>query len=110
MTRFLIDAQLSRQLVGCLSNAGYDAGHVFEYLRPDAEDTEIAALANRLGACVVTKDADFVDLARRGLLEQTLVHVRVPNISNDQLLLRVDRALPDVVSAVRQKARIVEIR
>ena len=33
----------------------------------------IAGLANDLGALVVSKDADFVDIAERGLLNQTLV-------------------------------------
>jgi hypothetical protein len=40
----------------------------------------------------------------------TFVHVRTPNLSNPELLLRLDRALPDIVSAIDRKARIVEIR
>lgn len=79
---FLIDAQLPKQLVGHLSKAGFDASHVFDHLPPVAEDIDIAAMANRLAASVVTKDADFLDLAARGLLQQTLIHVRVPNLSN----------------------------
>jgi predicted nuclease of predicted toxin-antitoxin system len=108
--RFLIDAQLSRQLAGHLSEAGFEASHVFDHLDPAAADVEIVALANRLGASVVSKDADFIDLANRHVLERTFVHVRVPNLSNQQLLLRLDRALPDIVSAVRRNARIVELR
>lgn len=108
--RFLIDAQLPRQLIGLLAKAGHEASHVFDHLPPDAADFEIADLANRLGASVVSKDADFRDLAGRGLLDLTLVHVRLPNLHREDLLQRVDLALPDVVSAVRRKAPIVEIR
>lgn len=108
--RFLIDAQLSKQLAEHLSRAGHEASHVFDHLRPDADDLTISDLANRLGACVVSKDTDFADLANRGLLVSTFVHVRTPNLSNPELLLRLDRALPDIVSAIDRKARIVEIR
>lgn len=108
--RFLIDAQLPRQLIGLLAKAGHEASHVFDHLPPDAADVEIAQLANRLGASVVSKDADFRDLVGRGLLDLTLVHVRLPHLHREDLLQRVDLALPDVVSAVRRKAPIVEIR
>lgn len=110
MTRFLIDAQLSRQLAEHLLKAGHEASHIFDHLPPDADDQDIATLANRLEASVIIQDADFLDLANRGVLEKTFVHVRTPNLSNPELLSRVDRALPDVVSAVRQNAHIVEIR
>lgn len=106
---FLLDAQLSKQLVRHLVRTGHRASHVFEYLRPDADDLEVAALANRLGASVITKDADFADIANRQLLNRTLVWLRVPNLSNDLLWERVDRALPSIVSAVHDKARIIEV-
>ena len=108
--RFLIDAQLPTQLAAHLVGKDYAASHIFEHLHPQAEDVEIAQLANRLQCCVISKDADFAVLVERGLLDQTLVHVRLPNLKKADLLMRVDLAWPDVVSAVRRKVRIVEIR
>ncbi|QYO76966.1 DUF5615 family PIN-like protein [Devosia salina] len=108
--RFLIDAQLPTHLAAHLSAKGCPATHIFEHLDPQAADVEIARLANVLGCCVVSKDADFVALVDRGLLDHTLVQVRLPNLKKPELLLRVDLAWDDVVSAVRRKARIVEIR
>jgi predicted nuclease of predicted toxin-antitoxin system len=108
--RFLIDAQLPTQLAKHLSAKGYPATHIFEHLDPQAEDVEIARLANLLGCSVISKDADFVTLVERGLLDHTLVQVRLPNLKKTELLLRVDLAWADVVSAVRRQAGIVEIR
>lgn len=107
--RFLLDAQLSPRLVGYLERAGHDAQHVFDHLDPSAEDLSVAALANRLGASVVTKDADFADLARRGLLEQILVWVRLPNVSTAQLWVTLDSALPAIVAAAVSDTRIFEV-
>lgn len=71
--RFLLDAQLSRRLAQHLAEAGFAASHVYDHLSPTAPDLEIARLANTLGACVISKDADFAELARRGILEQAFV-------------------------------------
>jgi predicted nuclease of predicted toxin-antitoxin system len=89
--------------------AGHHASHVFDHGDPAADDLTIAALANRLEASVISKDADFAELARRGALHQTLVWLRVPNVTNDLLWQRIDRALPDIVSAARSKSRIVQV-
>jgi predicted nuclease of predicted toxin-antitoxin system len=109
VTRFLIDAQLSRKLASLLRERDHDALHVFDRLDPQADDRAIAALANALGASVITKDADFAQLARRGVLEQPLVWLRFPNLSNQHLLERVDQALPDIVSAIAARDSIIEI-
>ena len=106
---FLLDAQLSPRLVRHLRQAGHDAVHVFDELDPSADDLVVAALANRRGASVMTKDADFADLARRGLLDRPLVWLRVPNLTTSQLWLRLDSALPDIVAAANSNLRIVEV-
>ena len=107
--RFLLHAQLSPRLVRHLRQAGHDALHVFDQIDPSADDLAVAALANQLGASVITKDADFVDLARRGLLDLPLVWLRVPNARTSQLWLRLDSALPDIVAAANSDLRIFEV-
>ena len=108
--RFVIDAQLSRRLVRHLVEQGHDASHIFDLLSPSADDREIANLANKLDASVVTKDADFANFARRGYLQRTLIWVRIPNISDDILLQRVDKSLPAVLLAILENTPIAEIR
>lgn len=105
MIRFLLDAQLSRQLV----RSGYSATHVFDHLAPQADDRAIAELANELDACVMSKDADFADLANRARLRRTLIWLRVYNIDNNMLWLRVEPALPLIVRAVNEKRPIFEV-
>jgi len=107
--RFLLDAQLSPRLIVHFEQAGHKASHVFYHLSKDADDRDVAALSNQLGAAVISKDADFADLASRGLLEKTLIWVRVPNVSTDLLWARLDSALPHIVAAVASGSRIFEV-
>ena len=88
---------------------GHEASHVYDHLDPQADDRDIARLANALGASVVSKDADFADLAARGAMERTFVWLRLPNLSNRQMLERLDQALPEIVSAIDNNDRIIEI-
>ena len=107
--RFLLDAQLSPRLVRYLERAGHEAFHIFDFADPQADDLAVAATANQRGASVISKDSDFAELARRGVLLRTFVWVRVPNVSNDLLWHRLDRALPDIVSAADANLPIFEV-
>ena len=108
--RFLLDAKLSPKLARNFKHAGHEALHVFNnLLSPSADDLEVAALANQLGASVITKDADFADLARRGLLERPLIWLRIPNISTDLMWTRLDMALPDIIAAASSNQPILEV-
>lgn len=107
--RFIVDAQLSRKLVRHLESTGHSASHCFEHLDPSADDMAVAMLANDLGASVVSKDADFASLAHRGVLRHVFVWIRVPNVADQVLIAKVDRALPDIVSAARDNLRIFEV-
>ena len=51
----------------------------------------------------------FADLASRGRLVRTFVWLRVPNLANDLLWLRLESALPAIVSAVHDNDRIFEV-
>lgn len=107
--RFLIDAQLSPRLTAQLERAGHVAFHVFHHLDPQADDLTVAELTNQLGASVISKDADFAELAARGLLKQTLVWVRVPNVTAGVLWARLDSSMPDIVAAAASGSRIYEV-
>jgi predicted nuclease of predicted toxin-antitoxin system len=108
--RFLVDAQLSRRLVHRLAERGHESHHVFDHLPGTAGDPEVAVLAERLDAALISMDADFVDLSRRGVLRRPLVWVRTGNIRTDVLWTRLEPILPEIVSAIAQGVTIVEVR
>jgi predicted nuclease of predicted toxin-antitoxin system len=108
--RFLIDAQLSRRLAAHLIEVGHEASHVFDHLPRPASDPDVAALAETLRAAVISMDADFVDLARRGALRVPLIWMRTGNIRTDLLRARMYPLLSETVAAIEMGTPILEIR
>jgi predicted nuclease of predicted toxin-antitoxin system len=84
---FLVDAQLPRQLVTLLRQAGYDAIHTLDLpLGNRTTDTSINELSINEQRVVVTKDSDFVDsLVLRGQPWKLLL-VSTGNIQNHELI------------------------
>ena len=67
--RFIVDAQLPRRFAAWLRDQGHDALHTLDL--PDGNrtaDAIITALSSRERRIVVTKDADFIELNRTGLV------------------------------------------
>jgi predicted nuclease of predicted toxin-antitoxin system len=108
--RFLVDAQLPPGLARRLSSAGHDAVHLYEILPPETKDVDVAGEANRRGAILVSKDEDFVDLSRRGILTAPLLWLRLGNMTTAGLWQKLAPLLPEVESAFAAGDRIVEIR
>lgn len=109
MTEFLIDQQLPARLAEHLRNRGHDARHVKQYPGGTTlSDPQIAAIADREGRVVVTKDDDFRVLhLTRGQPARLLI-VTCGNISTSALLTRVDEHFADLASAIDQY-RFVEL-
>ncbi len=63
--RFLVDTNLPPALARWLVARGHVADHAATLLSPQADDQAIWRHAAALQAIIVTKDADFVDLAVR---------------------------------------------
>jgi predicted nuclease of predicted toxin-antitoxin system len=63
--RFLVDTNLPPALASWLVARGHDAEHAALVLGPTADDETIWAHAISTSAIVVTKDADYLDLATR---------------------------------------------
>lgn len=108
--RFLLDAQLPPALALRISEAGHLGFHVSASLSGDAEDLAVAQEANRLGAVLVSKDADFVQLSARGLLHQPFVWVRSGNMTTARLWYLLGPLLPAIVLAVEAGERVIEVR
>lgn len=105
----LLDANLAPGLAKHLRAAGYDCSHVTDVLPADAADRAIALTANRLGAVLVTKDADFVNLKAEGTLAGALVWLRCGNMSNRRLAEVLVPPMPGVADAVAAGEAVVEV-
>ena len=95
--KYIIDAQLPRQLILLLHNIGCDAIHARSLPKGNrASDTFISTYADRDGRVVVTKDADFV---RSHLLiqqPQRLFVIATGNITNLELFALMLPQLPHI--------------
>jgi predicted nuclease of predicted toxin-antitoxin system len=84
--KFLIDAQLPRQLTGWFRATGCDAVHTLDL--PDKNrttDEQVIECAEQEQRVVVTKDADFVNSHLLAGRPAKLLLVSTGNISNRQL-------------------------
>lgn len=107
--RFIIDAQLPPALAERLCSRGLEAQHVNRIGLRVATDSEIWAYAVEQGAALITKDEDFVRLARSGTAWTPVIWLRIGNIMNRALWRSLEPVLPDVLSALEAGDRIVEI-
>ena len=73
--RFLIDNQLPRALAKLFQNLGHHAVHVLDVELVRVNDLAIWPYAAEHGYTIVSKDADFADLA---LLAQTKATAKTP--------------------------------
>lgn len=107
--RFLIDAQLPPTLAQRLAALGHEAHHVNRIGLGGADDASIWSHAARGGAVLVTKDEDFVALARRDPRGPAVVWVRIGNTTNDALWRALAPVLAEIVGALERGERIIEI-
>lgn len=109
MIRFLIDAQLPPGLARRFASRGCPAEHVNRISLGNATDLVIWRHAARSGAALVTKDEDFVALARRESRGPQVVWIRLGNISNEALWRAIGPQLDEIIEALESGERIVEV-
>lgn len=90
-----------------LTSQGHVGEHVADVLPVTSRDRDIAVLVARLGAIVVTKDADFLDIQVEGAPKILLV--TTGNITNAALLEQFVECFPAVASALEQGASVVTL-
>jgi predicted nuclease of predicted toxin-antitoxin system len=108
--RFVIDAQLPPALAVHLAARGFLAEHVNRIGLREAHDVSIWEYARRHDATLITKDEDFVALARREESGPQVVWIRCGNIANDPLWAALSAVLDEVLAAIEIGERIVEVR
>jgi predicted nuclease of predicted toxin-antitoxin system len=109
MARFLIDAQLPPGLADWLGTRGHVAEHVNRIGLGAASDSIIWRHAIRTRATLLTKDEDFVALARENPSGPHVVWVRIGNISNNALWRTLDPRLDEIVQSLKAGERIIEV-
>ena len=108
--KFLVDANLPPALARWLASEGHDARHVSDLGIEAMPDRAIWQRARDLGACIVTKDEDFVLLQALDRAGPPVVWVRIGNAVRTVLLQRIPGLWPEVVSAIERGEKIVEVR
>ncbi len=107
--RFLVDAQLPRLLAIRLNELGHAARHTLDLAEGNrTPDHDIAAMADREAAVVISKDADFHNSHLLANSPSRLLLVSTGNISNRQLLGLFERHLTLITEALAH-ATMVEL-
>ena len=75
-----------------------------------ADDASIWEYARRQSATLITKDEDFVALARREKTGPQVIWVRIGNISNDALWSAIGAAWEEILASIEAGERIIEVR
>lgn len=106
--RFVVDAQLPPVFAARLRTDGFDARHVRDVGLLYAPDTTICAFATSEGAIVISKDRDYLDLARLPDAAFRLVWLGCGNCSNRQLLAFWDTRWPGIQAMLNSGTRVIE--
>ncbi len=107
---FWIDAQLSPHLAQWISQTfGIEAQSVSSLGFRDAEDVSIFQEARAVGAIVMTKDQDFVDLITQYGPPPQILLVTCGNTSNRHLRSLIRRVFPNILEILQTGEPLVEL-
>jgi predicted nuclease of predicted toxin-antitoxin system len=107
--RFLVDAQLPPGLAVHLAAKGHAAEHVHDVGLGGAPDRKVWNYAARHRAVLITKDADFAEIARTSRRGTAVVWVRLGNTTNRALWRTLEPLLSEIVEALQSGERLIEI-
>ena len=108
--RFLVDAQLPPALAGLLRVHGHEAEHVIDIGPADAPDRDLWRYAVAHDAVIVTKDEDFADMVAVSETGPPDAWVRTGNVRRAALLPWFEQLIPQLVDAIDDGERLVELR
>jgi predicted nuclease of predicted toxin-antitoxin system len=108
---FWLDAQLDPQLAAWLgSRFGVVAKHLMETGLLQASDNELFDAARRFGEIViVTKDADFIDLAKRLGPPPQVLHLECGNLSTISMQIWLASSFAEALARLQSGEAIVAI-
>ena len=108
--KFLIDQNLPVRLIQVIAEFGHPVEHIKLMGLAQADDLEIWNLAASLQAVVVSKDKDFLVLARRTSGNPGVVHLSLGNCSNEELHAIVRRDRDMAITRLMNSETVVELR
>lgn len=108
--KFLVDNQLPMALVRFFAEQGHVCEHVLDLKMETATDAEIWRYAALNGMVVISKDDDFVTIARTSASKGQLIYVRLGNCRNQILVAAFQEFLPQITAALESDEQIVELR
>ena len=107
--KFVIDEQLPTSLARWLIEQGHEVHHIHDLGLRSASDRAVHRAARDLGAVIVTKDSDFLTLARTVDAPQ-VVWLRTGNETTGALIERFAAAFPRILSLLQDREAVVEVR
>ena len=106
-----IDAQISPALARWLAaRFGVEACHVKDLELVESSDSSIFDAARLAGATVLTKDHDFVDLARRRGAPPHVIWVTCGNTSNREMMRILDATFSQACRLLETGEPVVEVK
>jgi predicted nuclease of predicted toxin-antitoxin system len=85
--KFLIDAQLPKQLSDFLKLEGHNSLHTIELPKEnDTTDNELLSISSKEKRIIVSKDSDFLESFIVKKVPDKLILIKTGNIKNDDLL------------------------
>lgn len=108
--KFLVDNQLPAALAQHLRTRGLDCQHVLDVGLAEAVDVEICRYAEGHGRIIISKDEDFLHLARRPEATIRVLWIRLGNCRTSALIEAFEQFWPRVESFLKAGDRIIEIR
>ena len=107
--RFLIDNQLPRALATLLQNLGHHAVHVLDVELARVNDLAIWVYAAQHGYTIISKDADFADLALLAQAKVQVIWVRIGNCRTSLLLEAFKNALKMIEKELDAGETLIEL-
>jgi predicted nuclease of predicted toxin-antitoxin system len=106
--RFVVDANLPLALALWLIEKGQEAKHVYQFGFEGTQDHLIWQKAKDLKSTIISKDFDFVLLHQRDQSVPVIYYNR-GNVKKKQLLDHFELIFPQVISALENGERLIEI-
>lgn len=106
--KLIIDENLPTRLVAWFAAQGCQAKHVFELELKGAPDGQVWSYALETGACVVSRDDDFLQIAR-GSPSGCAIKLTIGNCTTRELLAWLEQVWPTVSARVQSGERAIEV-
>jgi predicted nuclease of predicted toxin-antitoxin system len=106
--KVIVDENLPTRLVGWLIARGAEAAHVSTLGLKGTPDKQVWAEALAQGAAVLSRDSDFIDIART-TTTGCAIKLTIGNCSTAELFAWLEPAWPTLLKRVQDGERIIEI-